>query len=260
MKIHPTAVISEQAELHESVEVGPYAIINGRVQIDEGTRILPHAIIGSDHGVLKIGKRNIFYSCAAVGGPPQDLKYNNDPTELVIGDDNLFREFTTINIGTVTGGGRTLIGNKCMFMAYVHVAHDCHIGNNVIVANSSNFAGHVTVEDNVRIGGICQFNQFVKVGRYSYIAGDSAVNKDIIPYSMAQGKYAVARATNKIGLERAGFSSEDVQAIHRSIRTLVMGNPTIEEALAEIEKSFGNIEAVKVLTDFVKSSERGIAR
>ena len=149
MKIHPTAMISEQAELHESVEVGPYAIINGRVQIDEGTRILPHAIIGSDHGVLKIGKRNIFYPCAAVGGPPQDLKYNNDPTELVIGDDNLFREFTTINIGTMTGGGRTLIGNKCMFMAYVHIAHDCIIRNRVIIANTTNFAGHVVVDEDV---------------------------------------------------------------------------------------------------------------
>lgn len=258
--VHPTAVISPQAELHESVEVGPYAIVQGRVQIDAGCKIFPHALVGSPHGVVKMGKNNQIYSCAAVGGSPQDLKYKDDPTQLIIGDNNIFREFTTMNIGTVTGLGKTTIGSDCLFMNYVHVAHDCIIGNNVIIANSSNFAGHVTVEDHVRIGGICQFSQFIRVGKFSYIAGDSAVNKDILPFSMAQGKYAVARATNKIGLERAGFEKENINTIHKSIRTLIMGSRTIEEALREISEFNDGSDSLKHLVNFVESSERGIAR
>lgn len=260
MKIHPTAIISKNAEIHESVEVGPYAIIMGHTQIGEGSKIMAHAIVGSESGRLKMGRNNVVYPSAAVGGPPQDLKYKNDPTELIIGDNNTFREFTTMNIGTVTGGGKTIIGNNCLFMAYVHVAHDCHIGDDVVVANSSNFAGHVTVEDHVRIGGICQFNQFVRVGRFAYIAGDSAVNKDIIPFAMAQGKYAVARATNKIGLERAGFSKDDISAIHRSIRTLVMSSQTVEESMQEIQNAEGHRAPIQHLLKFIEKSERGIAK
>jgi UDP-N-acetylglucosamine acyltransferase len=260
LKIHPTAIVSKQAELHESVEIGPYAIVMGHTHIGEGTKVLAHAIVGSEHGRLKMGKNNVVYPSAAVGGPPQDLKYKNDPTELVIGDSNTFREFTTMNIGTLTGGGRTTIGNNCLFMSYVHVAHDCNIGNDVVVANSSNFAGHVTVEDHVRIGGICQFNQFVRIGRFAYIAGDSAVNKDVLPFSMAQGKYAVVRATNKIGLERAGFSKEDIGAIHKSIRTLIMGSRTIEQATAEILAEEGTRAPIQHLLEFIEKSERGIAK
>ncbi len=260
MSIHPTAIISDNAKLHESVEVGPYAMVMGRAEIGAGTKIMPHAIVGSEYGVTRMGKNNVIYPCAAVGGPPQDLKYDNDQTELIVGDGNTFREFTTMNTGTVSGGGKTVIGNNCLFMAYVHVAHDCHIGNDVVVANSSNFAGHVTVEDHVRIGGICQFNQFIRIGCFAYIAGDSAVNKDVLPYSMAQGKYAVVRATNKIGLERAGFSKEDIENIHKSIRTIIKGNRTVTKALEEIEAFSSGSEAMNHLVKFVKTSERGLAK
>ncbi len=260
MSIHSTAIISKQAEIEEGVEIGPYAVIQGRVQIKKGTRIGPHCVVGSEHGVVSIGENNILHAGAAVGGAPQDLKYNNEPTRLEVGDANVFREFVTVNIGTTTGGGVTRVGSRNLFMAYVHIAHDCELGNNIVIANTTNFAGHVKVEDHVRIGGVCSFNQFVVLGTYSYIAGDAAVNKDVLPYSIAQGKYAVVRATNKIGLERAGFTKPEVESIHRAIRFLVMGGRTIEEAIKMIEEECEPSKHIDHLVQFVKNSSRGIAR
>lgn len=258
--IHPTAIIGKGVELASDVHIGPYTVIEGNVRIGKGTRIKSHAVIGSEFGRVEIGENNQIYSGAIVGGPPQDLKYKSEPTQLKMGDGNVIREFVTLNIGTMTGGGITQIGSGNLLMAYVHVAHDCHIGSNVVIANTTNFAGHVTVEDNVRIGGVCSFNQFVRVGQYAYIAGESAVNKDILPYSIAQGSYAVTRATNKIGLERAGFSADDIENIHRAIRLLIMGNRTVDEAIEQIQKECGNSERIQGFVKFVRDSERGIAR
>ncbi len=260
MGIHPSAIISKSAELASDVSVGPFTVIQGRVKVDSGTQIESHCVIGNEHGVTRIGKKNHILSGAMVGGIPQDLTYKNEPTELTIGDGNTIREFVTINTGTKKGGGLTMIGNSCLLMAYVHIAHDCQIGNNVVIANTTNFAGHVIVEDNVRIGGVCSFNQFITVGRFAYIGGESAVNKDILPFTIAQGNYAVSRATNKIGLERSGFTKESVENIHRAIRFLLMGNRTIEEALELIEKECQASAEIDHLVQFVRKSERGIAR
>lgn len=260
MAIHPTAIISKEAEIANDVEIGPYAIVQGRTTIGPKTRLEPHSVVGNDDGVVVIGSNNRIHTGAVIGGPPQDLKYSGEPTRLEVGDNNVFREFVTVNTGTVTGGGITKIGSSNLLMAYVHVAHDCMIGNSIVIANTTNFAGHVTVEDHVRIGGVCSFNQFITIGKYSYIAGDSAVNKDVIPFAMAQGKYAVARATNKIGMERAGFSKEDIESVNRAIRYLIMGNRTIDEALAEIDKNCNRSESVQHLVQFVKNSERGLAK
>ena len=262
MGIHATAIISPRAEIASDVEIGPFVVIQGKVSIGAGTRIGAHAVIGHDHGEVRIGQRNHFFSGAAVGGPPQDLSYKGEATRLEMGDGNIVREYATINCGTVKGGGLTKIADNCMFMAYVHVAHDCQLANNVVIANTTNFAGHVMVEDNVRIGGVCAFNQFVRVGRFAYIAGESAVNKDILPFTMVQGmgEYAVSRATNKVGLERAGFSKDEVDNIHRGIRALLMGNRTIEEALDLIAKECVPSPNIEHLVNFVRKSERGIAR
>jgi UDP-N-acetylglucosamine acyltransferase len=259
LSIHPTAIISDKASIHESVTVGPYAIIKGKVDLGSGCEVHAHAILGSEHGKFTAGENNIFHSGSAVGGSPQDLKYANEETLLEIGDKNTFREFTTVNIGTPSGGGKTTIGSGCLFMAYVHIAHDCHIGDQVIIANSSNLAGHVTIEDGVGVGGVCQFNQFVRLGRYSYIAGDSAVNKDVTPFSIAQGKYAVIRATNKIKLERMGFEKPEIENIHKAIRLLTKGNRSIDEALSAISEECVDSASIQHLTQFVKTSERGIA-
>ncbi len=260
MSVHHTAIISPETEMDADVSVGPYAVIRGRVKIGAGSKIEAHAIIGNDFGRVILGKGNLISSGAIIGGPPQDLKYNGEPTELVVGDNNVFREFVTVNTGTLGGGGCTVIGDHNLLMAYVHVAHDCVFGSHIVIANTTNFAGHVMVQDWVRIGGVCSFNQFITIGKYSYIAGDSAVNKDVLPFSIAQGKYAVVRATNKIGLDRAGFSKEEIENIHRAIRLLIMGTRTIEESLQEIKEQCSMTQDIEYLTEFVRKSERGIAK
>ncbi len=258
--IHPTAIISKEAQIDPNVEIGPYCVIRGQVKIGKGSILHNHVTLGSDYGIVEVGENNHFFAGAAVGGPPQDLKYKNEKTKLTIGNGNMIREYVTVNLGTVTGTGLTSIANNNLIMAYSHVAHDCRIGSNIAIANSCQLAGHVTIEDNVRIGGMCGFAQFIKIGKFAYIAGDSTVNKDILPFSMAQGRWAVVRATNKIGLERAGFSETDVAQVHKAIRLTVMGDRTIDEALAAIEKECVSNTHVKYLVDFIKSSEKGIAR
>jgi UDP-N-acetylglucosamine acyltransferase len=259
--IHPTSVLSKEAQIAEGVEIGPFCNIIGRVKIDSGTKLISHVCIGSEFGIVEIGKNNVICAGTALGGPPQDLKYKGEPTKLVIGDHNHIRELATINIGTPGGGGLTRIGSHCLIMSYSHVAHDCRVGDHVVIANSSQLAGHVTLEDHVKVGGICAFNQFVVVGRYAMIAGDSAVNKDILPYTIAQGKYAVMRATNRIGLERAGFSKEDIESINRAVRIFTKSSGTIEECLVRIKEECAPSEN---LNHFIKAIEkpsgRGIAR
>lgn len=258
--IHPTAIIGPKVELGKDVTVGPYSVLKGKVIIGDGTTIESHAVIGSDYGFVTLGKNNKIFSSAMVGGPPQDLKFKGEETRLEIGDSNQIREFVTINVGTVTGTGVTKIGSNNLLMAYVHVAHDCNIGSNIAIANTTNFAGHVTVEDNVRIGGVCSFNQFITVGKYAFIAGDAAVNKDIMPFTMAQGKYAVSRALNSIGLERAGFSKEEVDNLYLAVRMVLKGSRTVEEALQDIQEKCQPSENIQYLVNFIKKSERGIAR
>jgi UDP-N-acetylglucosamine acyltransferase len=259
MKIHPSSVISSDVELSDDIEIGPYCNIQGQVKIGQGTYIEGHVTIGSRHGVVEIGKNNHIAPGAVIGGPPQDIGYKAEPTKLIIGDNNVIREFSTMNIATSKGDGATVIGNNCYFMAYTHVGHDCKIGNNVIVANNSHFGGHCFVEDNVVIGGVCAFNQFSKIGKNSFVAGSSIVNKDVLPFSRAQGNYAIVRATNKVGLLRKGFSKEEVGNIHKAIRIVIRGSATLEEAYARIEKECFQSENIDYLVNFIKSSKRGIA-
>ncbi|NCN95104.1 MAG: acyl-ACP--UDP-N-acetylglucosamine O-acyltransferase [Bdellovibrionales bacterium] len=260
MSIHQYAIVDPRANIHPSNVIGPFAVIKGRVTMGEGNTVDSHAVIGSEHGEVLIGKNNHFHSGSIIGGPPQDLKFKGETTKLEIQDNNVFREFVTVNVGTLTGGGTTRIGNSNLLMAYVHIAHDCQLGNDIAIANTSNFAGHVIVEDSVRVGGVCSFNQFIRIGKYSFIAGDSAVNKDILPFTRAQGKYAVSRALNSIGMERAGYSKEEVANVKKAVRLVIMGDRTMEEALAEIKNQCTPSEAITYFCDFIRSSERGVAR
>lgn len=259
MKVHPTSIISSDVVLEEDVEIGPYCNIQGQVRIGSGTFVEGHVSIGSRHGVVEIGKNNHISSGAAIGGAPQDIGYKAEPTKLIIGDNNVIREFTTLNIATTKGSGATVIGNNCYFMAYSHVGHDCKIGSNVIVANNTNFAGHCTIEDNVTIGGVCGFSQFTRVGKYSFVAGASIANKDILPFSRAEGHWALVRATNKVGLIRKGFAKDEVANIHKAIRIVIMGSNSLEEAFQRIENECTPSENITYLLDFIKSSKRGIA-
>jgi UDP-N-acetylglucosamine acyltransferase len=258
--VHPTAILGKNVELDEDVKIGPYSVLKGKVFVGRGSVIESHVVIGSDHGIVRMGKNNHVFSGAMVGGPPQDLKYKNEETSLEIGDNNAIREFVTVNIGTATGNGVTRLGNDNLLMAYVHIAHDCQLGSHIAIANTSNFAGHVTVEDYVRIGGVCSFNQFITIGKYAFIAGDSAVNKDVMPFTIAQGKYAVSRAPNSILLERSGFSKEEIENIYRAVRIVTKGGRTMEEALEDIGKDCAPSENIQYLTNFIRKSERGIAR
>lgn len=257
MKIHPTSIISKEAEIGSDVEIGPFCVIKGRVRIGDGCVLESHVSIGNEWGIVEIGKRNRFSAGAAVGGPPQDLSYRGEPTRLVIGDDNLIREFTTLNCGTEKGGGVTRIGSHCMIMAYAHIAHDCQIGDHVVIANSNQLAGHVVMEDHVKTGGMCGFNQFVRIGKHSFIAGDSAVNKDVAPFTIAQGKYAVMRACNTIGLDRAGYPKEEVENVNRAVRILTKGGGTIEEALARIQNECKSGPMIEYFVNFIRASVAG---
>lgn len=259
MKIHPTSVLSPDVELAADVEIGPYCLIQGKVRIGKGTYIEGHATVGCRSGVIEIGEHNHICPGAVIGGPPQDISYKGEPTQLVIGNHNVFREFSTVNIATAKGLGKTIVGDHGYFMAYTHIGHDCHIGDHVIMANDTHLGGHCEIADHVVIGGVCAFNQFVKVGRNAFIAGSSAINKDILPFSRAQGNYAVARATNKVGLLRKGFSREDVQNIHKALRILIMGQDTLEVAVARIQGECTPSSSIDEILHFIKTSKRGLA-
>lgn len=259
MTIHPSSVVSKEAEIGKGTVVGPFCVIRGKVKIGENCKLDSHVTIGHDHGIVEIGNGNHFCAGAAVGGPPQDLSYRNEPTKLIVGDDNTIREFATLNCGTVKGGGVTKVGHHCLIMAYAHVAHDCSIGDHVVIANSCQLAGHVVFEDHVKVGGMCGFNQFIRIGKYAFIAGDSAVNKDVLPYTMAQGKHAVMRATNRVLLERSGFSKEDIDGINRAIRIVTKGGGTLDEAVARIRAECPITPSLQYLLDFMDASDRGLA-
>jgi UDP-N-acetylglucosamine acyltransferase len=256
MKVHPTSIIGPKVQMASDVEVGPFCIVQGEVTIDSGTRLMSHVVLGDERTKVVVGKNNMFSPGAVVGGPPQDLSYKGEKHELIIGDRNTIREFVTINVGTTKGGGITRIGSDNLLMAYVHIAHDCQIGSHVVIANSSQFAGHVHVEDHVKISGVCMFNQFVVLGKYSYIAGDSAVNKDIPPFTIAQGKYAVVRAANEIGMERSGFDKKEVENVRRAIRILTKGKLTLDGALQRISEECESGPALDYLISFIKSEDR----
>jgi UDP-N-acetylglucosamine acyltransferase len=257
--IHPTAIISENAQIGKDVHIGPFCFVHDNVTLGDGCYLDSHVTLGSQHGELVVGKNNKFYGFSIIGGPPQDLKYKGEKTRLVIGDNNTFRESVTLNIGTAGGGGQTSIGSGNLVMAYCHVAHDCHIGNNNILANLVQMAGHVTVEDKVNLGALSAVNQFVRIGRNAFVAGASMINKDIIPFCIAQGNYATIRATNKIGLQRSGMTDEVITSINRAVRILTMGSTTVNEALERIKTECIDCPEIQYLIDFARSSERGLA-
>lgn len=259
MSIHPTSIISKEAIIDPTAEVGPYCIIKGQVKIGKNTVLDNNVVIGCEQGVVEIGEGNHIHSGAVLGGVPQDKKYKNEKTKLVIGNNNQIREYTTLNLGTVTGTGVTKLGNNNLVMAYAHFGHDCDVGDNNVIANACQLAGHVTIQNNVTLGGMSGVNQFCTLGSFSFVAGFSSVNKDILPYSIAQGNFAVCRATNKIGMERNGISEKSVSEINKAIRIITKGENTVEERIARILTECEKCSEVDYFVDFIKKSERGIA-
>ncbi len=258
--IHPTSIISSEVKLGQGVFVGPNCHIMGKVQIGDRCVLQANVHIGSEFGVVEIGRGNRFYPSSFIGGPPQDITYADQATELIIGDGNTFREFGSVNIATSKEEGKTIVGNDNYFMAYTHIGHDCRIGSHIVIANSSNLGGHVCIEDHVKVGGVCNFNQFVRVGKYAFISGGSVIIKDILPFSSAGGHPCLAKATNKVGLERAEFTKDKIDRIHRSLRSLLKGDLTQAEVLDNCERDYHSCDQVMYLVNFIKSSKRGIAK
>ncbi len=258
--IHSSAIISPEVEIGEDVTIGPYVTLNGKIQLGRGTRIESHVCIGMNLGHITIGEHNHFFSGSVIGMAPQDLGYNNEETSLVIGDNNIIREYSTIHLGTLKGHGATTVGNNNLFMAYTHIAHDCEIGNHVVIANNAQLAGHVIVEDRAVIGGCCGLTQFVKLGAFCYISGYSAVNKDILPFSIADGRWALIKGTNKVGLERAEFPKNEIQLIHKALRYLIKGKGTIDEIIEQIRQNCIPSKYVDEIIHFTKNSKKGLAK
>ncbi|MEZ5450740.1 MAG: acyl-ACP--UDP-N-acetylglucosamine O-acyltransferase [Thiolinea sp.] len=255
--IHPTALIDPAAELGEGVEVGPYSIIGAEVQIGPGTRIGPHVVI---EGPTRIGADNQIFQFASIGAVPQDKKYAGEPTELVIGDRNVIRECCTFNRGTVQDKGKTVVGNDNWIMAYVHLAHDCIVGNHTIFANNTTLAGHVDIRDYAILGGFTLVHQFCVVGEYAFTGMGSALGKDLPPYTMATGAPAIPRGINTEGLRRNHFSPEAIQRIREAYKLLYRRHLPLQDALEAIESSYGEHDDIRGLLDFCRHSQRGLIR
>lgn len=256
-KIHPTAIIDSTAELDSSVEVGAYTIIGPQVKIDAGTRIASHVTI---NGPSIIGKNNQIFQFSSLGEVPQDKKYKGEPTLLEIGDNNTIREFCTFNRGTVQDKGTTKIGNDNWIMAYVHIAHDCVIGNHTIFANNASLAGHVDIHDHAILGGFTLIHQFCKIGSHVITAVGSVVFKDIPPYVTAAGYDAKPHGINAEGLKRRGFSADAILQIKRAYKTLYRNGLTLEEAKLALMDMQRQHPEITLLTDFLNMSTRGIVR
>jgi UDP-N-acetylglucosamine acyltransferase len=257
-EIDATAIVSPNALLAPGVVVGAYAVIGPNVTIGSGCVVGPFTRV---EGPTAIGERNQFYGHASIGGPPQDLKYKGEHTELAIGNDNVFREFVTINRGTTGGGGKTTIGNENFFMAYSHVAHDCHVGSYTIFANNATLAGHVEIADYATIGAFSAVHQFCRVGEHAFVGGGSMITQDVMPYAKTvASRDNRSYGINTIGLERKGFSKETVEALQRAYKILIRSKLRADEALQKIEEELGNFPEARYLVEFVRASKRGIIR
>ncbi len=256
--IDPTAIISSEAVLAGDVTVGAYTVIGPNVAIGNGTIIGPFTRI---EGPCTIGERNNFFGHVSVGSPPQDLKYKGEKTAIKIGNDNVFREFVTLNRGTAGGGGLTTIGSNNFFMAYAHVAHDCHVEADTVFANNATLAGHVEVGDFATIGAFSAVHQFCRVGEHAFIGGGTMATQDVLPFVKTVGsRPAKTYGINTIGLERKGFPKETIEALQRAYRLLVRSKLKLEEALLRIEGELSNYPEARYFAEFIRSSQRGIIR
>jgi len=257
MKIHPTAVISPDARLAEGVEVGPYAVIGHDVTIGKNTVIGPHAVIDE---LTDIGENCRIFQFASIGAAPQDLKYRGEPTRVIIGNHNTIREFVTINRSTISDIGVTIIGDHNLIMAYCHVAHNCKLGNHIIMSNAASLAGHIHVEDYAIISGLTGVHQFTRIGCHSFIGGASAVTKDVPPYTIAQGNHAKLFGLNTVGLQRRNFSESTLKALKDAYRIVFRADLTVEAALDKVLNEVENLPEVLHFVNFIKESERGVCR
>lgn len=254
--IHPTAIVDPAARIGADVRIGPYSIVGPHVELGEGVVLHAHVVVG---GRTSIGARTQIFPFASIGLPPQDLKFKGEESRLVIGADNVIREHVTMNPGTEGGGLLTQVGDNCLFMVGSHVAHDCRIGNRVILANNATIAGHVVVEDFAILGGLSAVHQFCRIGRHAMIGGMSAVDQDVIPYGLVMGERAHLSGLNLIGLKRRGYDRAAMRALRAAFDALFEDQGTLAERLAEIAAAHGDVPVVRELVDFVRNdASRGL--
>ncbi len=259
-EIHKTAIVSPGASIGDGVVIGPYSIVGDKVTLAKGVVVSSHVTIDGD---TSLGDDCRVFPYASIGSKSQDLKDKSEGGKLIIGKGNTFREFVTINSGTPEGGGLTQIGDNNFFMAYTHVAHDCRLGSFIVMANVATLAGHVTIEDHVILGGLIAVHQFVKIGKHAFIGGGTMVQMDIAPFMSAThdiGRGAKLMGPNTIGLERRGFDPDAIRALKSAYKIIWRSKKILKDALSEVEGKLGDSEDVRYLIEFIRSSERGIAR
>jgi UDP-N-acetylglucosamine acyltransferase len=257
MSIHPTAIVHPGARLGAGVEIGPYSVVGEHVEIGDDTWIGPHVVIG---GHTRIGRGNRIFQFSSLGGIPQDKKYAGEPTRLEIGDRNTIREFCTFNCGTAQDVGVTRLGNDNWIMAYVHLAHDCQVGNNTIFANNAQLAGHVHVGDWVILGGFTAVHQFVRIGAHAMSGMSTALAQDVPPYVMVSGNPPAPHGINSEGLKRRGFSPESVMAIRRAYKTIYKSGLKLDEAREALAGEATAVRELRPMVDFLAQAGRGIVR
>lgn len=256
VKIHPTAIIESGAELGMGVEVGPYCIVGAQVKVGDGTVLRSHVVL---EGKTTIGARNQIHAFACLGGPPQDTSYQGEATEVHVGDDNIIRESVTFHRGTLKGRAQTVIGSRNMFMVGCHVAHDCIVGSDNILANQVALAGHVDVEDFVVIGGIVGITQFCRVGSYAFLGAGAVLRKDLPPY-MAAKDFSEVMGPNLVGLKRRGLDTTQIRTISELYKVFYKSGKTLAACIAELDERFGSDSTATRFINFVKSSKVGIQR
>jgi UDP-N-acetylglucosamine acyltransferase len=254
--IHPSAIVDPGAQLGSGVTVGPFSIIDNHVTIGDDTHLGPHVVVRSH---TTIGQRCRIFQFAVIGEIPQDLKFRGEETRLIIGDDNIIREFSTLHRGTAGGGGLTQIGHSNLLMAYTHVAHDCQLGNQIIMSNAATLAGHITVDDYAILGGLAAIHQFCRIGAYAFIGGASAVARDVPPFCMAMGNRAKIVGLNLVGLKRHGFSIATLDILKTAYELLFTSELTLKEAMTQVRQRFPEEPAILKLLQFLETSERGLA-
>lgn len=255
--IHPTAIVDSGAKIGADVSVGPYSLIGKDVEIGDGCILGPHVVV---EGRTRIGKNTRISQYASIGAPPQDFSYKNEDTQVVIGERVRIREYVTVHRGTVRGRGKTAIGDDCYLMAYCHVAHDCILGDGVVMANSAHLGGHIEIGQKAILGGIVAVHQFVRVGEYALVGGVSGVAKDVPPYTLASGSRIYVYGLNEVGLRRNGFPRETIVWLKRAFRIAFRSSLKIEDAVERIRLEMSHVPQAMIFADFLSSSRRGMAR
>lgn len=255
--IHPTAIVGPKAQIADDCHIGPFCTVGDGVSLGKGVKLESHVVIDGDS---TIGDETTIFPFVSIGLAPQDLKYGGEPTKTVIGKRNHIREFVTVHRGTAVGGGVTKIGDNNLLMAQAHVAHDCQLGNDIIMANAATLAGHVTISDRANIGAYSGVHQFCRVGREAFVGGYSVVVKDAMPFAISQGNHAKCYGLNKVGMRRRGYSKETIEKLHHAYHLLLAAKLNTTQAVEQIKKDVTDCEEVSYLVEFIESSQRGVIK